>query len=103
MAHIVNMAHKVNITLSVPREMYEQMKRHPEIKWSEAARRGISEQLAVVGGIISGKELIRRMPPDVRAAFERISKLSVSDWKEHYRKVKEGGRERLKSLTQASS
>lgn len=100
MAHKVN---KRNITLSVPVGMYEQMKQHPEIKWSEAARRGISEQLAVVGGIISGKELIRRMPLDVRAAFERISKLSVSDWKEHYRKIKERGKERLKSLTQASS
>ena len=97
------MAHKVNITLSVPREMYDQMKQHPEIKWSEAARKGIVEQLAVVGGIISGKELIRRMPPDVRAAFERISKLPVSDWKEHYGKIKERGKERLKLLTQAYS
>ena len=96
------MAHKVNITLSVPREMYEQMKKHPEIKWSEAARRGITEQLAVVGGAISGKMLVERMPPEVRAAFDRISKLPVSDWKRHYRELKEKGRKRLKLLTQTS-
>ena len=100
MAHNAN---KMNITLSVPRELYEQMKKHPEIKWSEAARQGITAQLAIVGGVISGKVLVERMPPDVRAAFERISKLPASDWKRHYREIKEKGRKRLKLLTQASS
>ncbi len=100
MAHNVN---KRNITLSVPLEMYEQMKEHPDVKWSEVAREGIRNRLVTEGGVISGKELIRRMPPDVRAAFERISKLPASDWKEHYRKIRERGKERLKSLTQASS
>ena len=99
MAHKAN---KKNITLSVPGEMYEQMKKHPEIKWSEAARKGITEQLTAVGGAISGKELIRRMPPDVRESFDRISKLPVSDWKKHYAKVRESDKKRLKSLTQTS-
>ena len=97
------MAHKVNITLSVTKELYEQMKQHPEIKWSEAARKGIIGQLAAVGGTISGKELIRRMPPDVRESFDRISKLPISDWKKHYAKVRESDKKRLKYLTQASS
>ena len=97
------MAHKMNITLSVPRELYDQMKQHPEIKWSEAAREGIKQQLIKAGGAISGKELIRRMPPDVRESFDRISRLPISDWKKHYAKVRESDKKRLKYLTQASS
>ena len=27
-----------NLTLSVPDALYEEMKRHPEIRWSEVAR-----------------------------------------------------------------
>lgn len=103
MAHNVNKsAGKRNITLSVPREMYEQMKQHPEIKWSEAARKGIVETLMDVGGIISGKELIRMLSPDLKKAFDEISKLPASDWKEYYRKMKEMDKKRLKSLTQTS-
>ncbi len=83
--------------------MYEQMKKRPEIKWSEAAREGIWNRLAETGGIISGKELIKRLPPSARAALERISKLPKSDWREYYRKMKESEKRRLRSLTQTSS
>ncbi len=31
-----------NITLSVSEEVYELIKKHPEIKWSEVARQAIS-------------------------------------------------------------
>ncbi len=103
MAHNINKsAGKRNITLSVPVEMYDQMKQHPDIKWSEAAREGIWRKIAEAGGIVSGKELIKMLPPDARAALERISKLPKSGWKEYYRKMKESEKRRLKSLTQTS-
>jgi predicted CopG family antitoxin len=35
----------VNITLSIPDDMYEHMKRHPELRWSEVARKSFSEKL----------------------------------------------------------
>ena len=38
---IICMAH---ITLSIPDDVYTEMKHHPEIKWSEVARKSISEQ-----------------------------------------------------------
>lgn len=97
------MAQKVNITLSIPRELHEQMKIHPEIKWSEAARQGIRQQLSLVGGGIKGKELIKMLPNDTKAALERISKLPASDWKKWHEKIKEGEKRRLKYLTQTSS
>ncbi len=37
-----------NITLSVPPDLYRRMKRHPEIKWSEVARKAIAEYLAKI-------------------------------------------------------
>ena len=97
------MAHKVNITLSVPRELHEQMKKHPEIKWSEAARNGIVQQLAKVGGMISGKELLKSLPEETRRGIEEISKLPEESWEKYYEGVKESEKRRLKSLTQALS
>ena len=37
-----------NITLSIPPDLYKKMKEHPEIKWSEVARRAIAEYLAKI-------------------------------------------------------
>jgi predicted CopG family antitoxin len=34
-----------NITLSVPKEMFEKMKRHGELKWSEIARQAFEKKL----------------------------------------------------------
>jgi predicted CopG family antitoxin len=34
-----------NITLSVPEEMFEKMKRHTELKWSEIARQAFERKL----------------------------------------------------------
>jgi hypothetical protein len=33
----------VNMTLAVPKELHNMMKKHPEIKWSEIARRALRE------------------------------------------------------------
>ncbi|HLD83353.1 MAG TPA: hypothetical protein VI979_00685 [archaeon] len=34
-----------NLTLSVSEELQEKMRRHPEIRWSEVARKSISEKI----------------------------------------------------------
>ena len=89
------MAH---ITLSVPDKLYEEMKKHPEIKWSEAAREGIKRQISQLGGVISGKDLLRRLDSETR---EAILKIPDSEWAKGYKKIKESEKRRLKSLTQA--
>ena len=91
------MAH---ITLSIPDKMYTEIKKHPEIKWSEAAREGIKRRLAIVGGVISGKELLKSLSPETRNALATIRE---SAWIEGYKKIKESEKRRLKSLTQALS
>lgn len=93
------MAH---ITLSVPDELYMEMKKHPEIKWSEAARQGIKQQMSRINGVVSGKDLLSKLSPDTRAALERISNLPRSVVRKQYKKMKESEKRRLKLLTQTS-
>ena len=91
------MAH---ITLSVPDEMYAEMKKHPHIKWSEAARQGIKQQLSGLKGVISGKELLSRLSPETRKAIDTIPE---KEWIRGYKQMKKGEKRRLKLLTQALS
>ena len=94
------MAH---ITLSIPDELYKEIKKYPQIKWSEAARHGIKQQLSQLKGVISGKELLSKLSPETRRALERTSNLPDSDWKKYYKKLKESEKRRLKLLTRTSS
>jgi len=89
------MAH---ITLSIPDEVYEEMKKHPEIKWSEIARRSIIEKTLLLKKKIQGKELLKLLPNNIRKSIEDANeKESV----EFYKKIKEKGWKRTKYLTQA--
>lgn len=40
--YVITMA---NITLSLPEELYQKLKAHPEIRWSEVARKAIQQYL----------------------------------------------------------
>ncbi len=91
------MAH---ITLSVPDELYNEMKRHPHIKWSEAARQGIRQQLSGLKGVISGKELLSKLSHETRKTFGTIPE---KEWIKGYKEMKKGEKRRLKLLTLALS
>jgi len=47
----------VHMTLDIPKDLYQRMKQHPEIKWSEVARRSLAEYLSELSGEISSDEL----------------------------------------------
>ncbi len=34
-----------NVTLSIPKDLHEKMKKHSEIRWSEVVRKSISEKI----------------------------------------------------------
>lgn len=93
------MAH---ITLSIPDKLYDEMKRHPEIKWSEAARRGIQDRLLAVKGVIKGSEWLNTLPESIRNGINELKKFSTEDWKKWHKKVKEREWKRMKSLMQVS-
>ena len=100
--HMIHKIHMAHITLSIPDDLYREIKKHPHIKWSQAAREGIKQQLSQLGGVISGKDFLKRLNPETRRALERVSNLPKSDWKKYHKKLKESEKRRLKSLTQTS-
>ncbi|EEB74505.1 hypothetical protein [Thermococcus sp. AM4] len=60
-----------NITLSVPPDLYRRMKKHPEIKWSEVARKAIAEYLAKIEAEeLSSDELLSLLGEDFRKELE---------------------------------
>ena len=52
-----------NMTFSLPEELHQEMRSHPEIKWSEVARRAIQrelERLHAYDRLLSGSALTER-------------------------------------------
>lgn len=78
-----------NLTLSVPDDLYEEMKKHPEIRWSEVARQALAkklEDLRRLDALLSGSQLTDE---DV----DEIAK-SVKEgvWKRHRKRKETGSR-----------
>ena len=69
------MVSMVNVTFAVPEELHEIMRRHPEIKWSEIARKAMWEYARKL-------ELMERLTSE--------SRLSEKDVLELDKKVKFG-------------
>ncbi len=85
------MAH---ITLSIPDELYEEIKRHKEIKWSEIARRSIAEEVEKKKGVVKGADLFNKLPEETKEGIREIAKFSKSDWKKfHKKRRRKNGRE----------
>jgi hypothetical protein len=63
-----------NITLSIPKDVHETMKKHREIRWSEIARRSVMEEvekLKVMDKIASKSKLTMK---DVEEINEKVKK-----------------------------
>ncbi len=95
------MAQKANITLSVPKDLYDRMKRHPEVKWSQAARQGIIRKLAELEGFVKSPDFFDSLPAEAKKGIEEESKLTKKDWEKYYHKMKESEWRRTKSLIRA--
>ncbi|MBI4146934.1 hypothetical protein HY489_06390 [Candidatus Woesearchaeota archaeon] len=86
------MAH---ITLSIPDEVYREMKKHPEIKWSEVARERIIERTKLLKKSMHVKEFFRLVSPETR---EAIDKVSEKEWIEFTKKIREKDKKRARYL-----
>ncbi len=57
--------HMVNITISIPQKLYDKMKRHSEVKWSEVVRKAIASYVyrleIVEGGAVPMKKLAKKL------------------------------------------
>jgi len=90
------MAH---LTLSVPKELYEEMRKHPEIKWSEVARTAISEYLSNLEATSTSAEVLQMLSPESRM---NLTNISPADARKFYSEMAKKEWKRLKSLTQTS-
>ncbi|MDK2781761.1 MAG: hypothetical protein PWR13_789 [Archaeoglobi archaeon] len=88
-----------NITLSIPPEIYEKMKKYREVRWSEVARRAIIEYLERLekGGLeMSSRDLLEMLGKD----FERrVKETPVEKYEECYEKARKAEWSRLESFT----
>jgi len=69
-----------NLTISLPPELYERMKKHPEIRWSVVIRRFLEEYIRRLEGEEEEKisELARRL--NIEGVIDEIPDESAVDF-----------------------
>ena len=88
-----------NITLSIPLEVYRKMEEHPEIKWSEVARRAIVEYLAKIEAEkLESEELLSLLGEEFR---KELQETPVEKYEKALKETRDGEWKRL-STTPAS-
>ena len=89
------MAH---ITLSLPDEAYQEIKHHPEIKWSEIARQAIIEKTLLLKKSMHTTEFVKLLSAETRKDLQHVPK---EKWVAFTKAVKKAGWKRTKYLTRA--
>jgi metal-responsive CopG/Arc/MetJ family transcriptional regulator len=79
-----------NLTVAIPKELCDKMKRHSEVKWSEVVRKALSDYVDRIeiaeSGVIPMKTLAKRM----KARGIDVSKIDLDkaiEWYEEGRKL----------------
>jgi len=97
-----NYGFMVNITISIPEELYGKMKRYSEVKWSEVVRKALLEYVGrleiVEGGVVSSEKLAAML----KDANLDVSCVNLDKAVEFYEKGRKLEWKRL-STTQTSS
>jgi len=95
----------VNFTVRLPRKLYERMKKHGEINWSEVVRRSIEEYLERLEGSIVEEpseniieELLKR-----GITLEELKPLNPEEEERLYKELRDKTWERTRSTIQAQS
>jgi len=90
------MAH---VTLSIPDDLYENMKRYPEIRWSEIIRQTISLYLEGMKDTSSSEEIRNSLS---QSTLEKLRTLSSKKAGNQFRKSVRQEWKRARSLTPTS-
>ena len=92
----------VNITISIPPELCEKMKKHSEVKWSEVVRKALAnyvDRLDIVeGGVVPMKKIAKKL----QESGVDISSLNLEQTIKYYEEGRKLEWKRL-STTQTSS
>ena len=78
-----------NLTLSIPDDLYEEMRKHPEIRWSEVARQALKRKLDDLRRLDA---LLRESRLTERDVAEVGQEIKERVWKRHRKAMKSGPR-----------
>jgi len=88
----------VNITVSIPEDLYNKMKKYSEVKWSEVVRKALVEYIGrlevVERGVVSSDVLAEML----RESNLDVSSVSLEKALECYEKARELGWKRLSTI-----
>ena len=91
-----------NMTISIPTELCEKMKKHAEVKWSEVVRKSIADYINKMeiakGGVVPSSTLLAML----KDSNIELSNIPLEKATEQYEKSRDLERKRL-STTQTSS
>ncbi|MFI5418928.1 MAG: hypothetical protein ACHQ2Y_08560 [Candidatus Lutacidiplasmatales archaeon] len=65
-----------NVTLAVPKELHQEMRRHPEIRWSEVARMAFQhevDRLHVLDRLLTNSRLTERDAKELGRSIRRAA------------------------------
>ena len=75
-----------NITISIPQELCEKMKKHAEVKWSEVVRKSIADYInkmeKINGGVVPSSILVAML----KDSNLELSNITLENATEHYEK-----------------
>jgi len=60
------------MTLAIPDDMYAEIKRHPEIKWSEVARQAIMEKALLLKKSMHTTEFAKLLSVETRKDIQEV-------------------------------
>lgn len=86
-----------HVTLSIPDETYKQMKRYPEVRWSEIIRRSIVSYLDEMQDTSSSVEIRNSLSENT---LERLRAISSAKSESYFAKSRGEAWKRTRSLTQ---
>lgn len=92
----------VNITVSIPEELYKKMKKYSEVKWSEVVRKALAEYIGRLEVMERGVVSAEKLAETLREANLDVSSISLEKAITYYKKARELEWKRL-STTQAHS
>ncbi|MEM3873927.1 MAG: ribbon-helix-helix domain-containing protein [Candidatus Bathyarchaeia archaeon] len=93
----------VNITVSIPEELYRKMKKYSEVRWSEVVRKALADYIrrleAAERGVVPSEKLLELLG---ESSLD-LSGISLEKALEFYEKARELEWKRFSSTTQARS
>jgi hypothetical protein len=91
-----------NMTISIPSELCEKMKKHAEVKWSEVVRKSIADYInkmeIVKGGIVPSSILVAML----KDSNIELSNITLEKATEQYEKSRDMEWKRLSTIQTSS-